>query len=130
MGKISIQSLFQICLVVAGQSPTNLTINLYFIKKILSERLEEIEMNKDLTVEEIMSVPQAINSHVEEPFDDGEVEVAIINNKAYWIKNNTVYTSKVNEFGDIDIQNATKVDVFSLSNKEMKFLMKIVDSLN
>lgn len=130
MGKISIQSLFQLCLVVAGQSPTNLTINLYFIKKILSERLEEIAMNKDLTVEEIMSVPQTVSNHVEESFDDSEVEVAIINNKAYWIKNNTVYTSKVDEFGDIDIKNATKVDVFSLSNKEMKFLMKIVDSLN
>lgn len=130
MGKISIQSLFQLCLVVAGQSPTNLTINLYFIKKIITERLEAIAMNKDLTVEEIMAVPQAVNNHVEDISDDEEVEVAIINNKAYWIKNNTVYTSKVNEFGDIDIKNATKIDVFSLSNKEMQFLMKIVDSLN
>jgi len=130
MGKISIQSLFQVCLVIAGQSPTNLTINLYFIKKIISDKQKEIEMNKDLTVEEIMSVPQTINNHIEEPFDDGEVEVAIINNKAYWIKNNTVYTSKVNEFGDVDLKTATKIDVFSLSNKEMQFLMKIVDSLN
>jgi len=129
MGKISIQSLFQICLVIAGQSPTNLTINLYFIKKVISEHLEEIAMNKDLTVEEIMSVPQ-VNNRAEEIPDDEEVEVAIINNKAYWIKNNTVYTSGVNEFGDIDMKSATKIDVFSLSNKEMQFLMKIVDSLN
>ena len=130
MGKISVQSLFQICLVIAGQSPTNVTMNLYFMQKRLSERLEELQMNRDLTVDEIMSVPQMSSNKVENPMDDEEVEVAIINNKAYWIKNNSLYTSKINEFGEIDIKNAAPLDVFSLSNKEMQMLMKIVDSLN
>lgn len=130
MGKISVQSLFKICLIIAGLSPTNLTINLYFVRKRISEKLEELNMNKDLTVDEIMSVPQMSQNKVEDPIYDEEVEVAIINNKAYWIKNNLLYTSKVNEFGDIDIKNAAPIDVFSLSNKEMQMLLKIVDSLN
>lgn len=130
MDKISIQSLFQICLIIAGQSPTNLTINLYFIQKKLAIKLEELEMNKDLTVDEIISAASLPQNKIENPIPDEEVEVAIINNKAYWIKNNTIYTSKVNEFGDIDMNTASPIDVFSLSNKEMQVLMKIVDSLN
>jgi hypothetical protein len=53
-----------------------------------------------------------------------------MNNKAYWIRNNTVFSSKLDEEGNVDISNAEKVDVFSLSEKEMKSLMSIIDSLN
>lgn len=128
MGKISIQSLFQVCLVIAGQSPTNLTINTYFIKKVLAERLQELSMNTDLTVDQIVDTPQKPIG-VEDTLEE-EVSVAIVNNKAYWIKNNHVYMSDINEYGDIDIKNARVIDAYKLSNKEMNSLLKIIDSLN
>ena len=62
--------------------------------------------------------------------NETRVNIAIMNNKAYWIRNNTVFSSKLDEEGNVDIENAEKVDVFSLSEKEMKSLMSIIDSLN
>lgn len=128
MNSVSVRGLFQICLMIAGLSPTNLTMNSYFIKKTISEKLDDIVFNKDLTVDEIVSTPQRNNDPGN--FYDEEVNVAIMNNKAYWIKDNNIYTSNINEFGDIDIKNAKTIDVFSLSNSEAKLLLKIVDNLN
>lgn len=54
---------------------------------------------------------------------------AIFKDKAYWIKNNKVYESMLKPDGTIDTKNAKVVDVFSMSDKEMKSLLKIIDSL-
>ena len=57
------------------------------------------------------------------------VNVAIVKNKAYWVKDNVFYTAKINSYGQIDIDNAEPVDVFSMSEIEAKNLLKILDSL-
>ena len=57
------------------------------------------------------------------------ISVAIVNKNAYWVHNNTFYVAKVDEFGEIDTDNAKEIDVFSLSNRETKNLLKILDSL-
>ena len=128
MNSVSLRGLFQICLMIAGLSPTNLTMNSYFVKKTINEKFDSIIPNEDLTVEEIVSTPQRNVDY--KNFYDKEVDVAIMNNKAYWIKDNNIYTSNINQFGDIDIKNAKTIDVFSLSNSEAKLLLKIVDNLN
>lgn len=58
-----------------------------------------------------------------------KTNVAFFNDKAYWIKNNQVYSSKLKEDGDLDIENAIPIDVFSLSDKEMNNFIKIIDKL-
>jgi hypothetical protein len=88
---------------------------------------------KNLTVEKIISTPPKEQSSIPEEDiikDDEDVNVSIVNDLAYWIKNNKVYTSRINKFGDIDVKNAKVVDVFKLSNKETQMLLKIVDNLN
>jgi thymidine kinase len=57
------------------------------------------------------------------------VDVAIVDKNAYWVHNNTFYVAEINDLGEIDTDNAKKIDVFSLSNKEAKNLLKILDSL-
>jgi hypothetical protein len=57
------------------------------------------------------------------------INVAIVNKNAYWVHNNTFYVAKVDEFGEVDTDNAKQIDVFSLSNRETKNLLKILDSL-
>jgi hypothetical protein len=57
------------------------------------------------------------------------VDVAIVDKNAYWVHDNAFYVAEINELGEIDTDNAKKIDVFSLSNKEAKNLLKILDSL-
>lgn len=59
-----------------------------------------------------------------------EVNIAIVKNKAYWVKNNKLYSSLVNEFGDVDIRTTKAVDVFSLTTEELTLILKVVDRLN
>jgi GTP-binding protein EngB required for normal cell division len=85
-------------------------------------------------VDQILKAPripqQKKESQMARVINETRVNIAIMNNKAYWIRNNTVFSSKLDEEGNVDIENAEKVDVFSLSEKEMKSLMSIIDSLN
>jgi hypothetical protein len=85
-------------------------------------------------VDQILKTPQKPQpkkeSQMARVINETRVNIAIMNNKAYWIRNNTVFSSKLDEEGNVDISNAEKVDVFSLSEKEMKSLMSIIDSLN
>ena len=58
------------------------------------------------------------------------INVAIVENNAYWVYDNIFYTAKIDSAGIIDTQNATPIDVFSLSENETKNLLKILDSLS
>ena len=82
----------------------------------------------------MLKVPQspAINEYetqTEKHLAKIRTNFAIVNDKAYWVNNNKVYETMMRSDGTIDIKNAKIVDVFSLSEKEMKSLLKIIDSL-
>jgi hypothetical protein len=66
----------------------------------------------------------------DEDNDYDNINVAVVNKKAYWVKNNTIYTALINEEGDVDISNAKKIDVFSLDQNEVNNLLKIIDKIN
>lgn len=61
---------------------------------------------------------------------NSNVSVAIVNDYAYWVKNNSIYKSKVSDDGFIDVDNALEIDVFSLNERETKNLLKIIDSIS
>lgn len=61
--------------------------------------------------------------------DRQSVNIAIVDNKAYWVYDNTFYTADIKIDGEIDTDNAIPVDVFSASKKEAVNLLKILDSL-
>lgn len=67
-------------------------------------------------------------SQIQKLLDKQSVNVAIVNNKAYWVFENTFYMANVSN-GQIDTENAIPVDVFSASKKEAVDLLKILDSL-
>lgn len=69
-------------------------------------------------------------SQMKSIINKNKIDVAVVKDKAYWVRNNKIYKSSIKENGDVDIENAEEVDVFSLSDKEMQALLKIVDSLN
>lgn len=68
-------------------------------------------------------------SQMEQIIDRQSVSVAVVNNKAYWVFDNTFYSANIKTDGEIDTDNALPVDVFSVSKKEAVNLLKILDSL-
>jgi len=51
-------------------------------------------------------------------------------NSAYWVVDNILYTANVSKDGRILNENATRVNVFDLSEKEVKNLLSIIDNIN
>ena len=124
--------LYKLCLIITGISAVNLSMNIYFIRQLLKKEFQKFSQLQ--TVDEMMKIPQspAINQYdgqLQEYLSKIRTNFAIVNDKAYWVKNNNVYESVVRSDGTIDIKNAKAIDVFSLSEKEMKSLLKIIDSL-
>lgn len=75
-------------------------------------------------------MPEKRLTQMQRVIKDSNVSVAIVNDYAYWVKNNTIYRSKVTNDGFIDVDNASEIDVFSLNEKETKNLLKIIDSIS
>lgn len=57
------------------------------------------------------------------------VSVAIVEDRAFWVKNNKFYTSNIVD-GYIDDVNASEIDAHSLSDNEINLLLEILDELN
>ena len=58
------------------------------------------------------------------------IRVAVYNNNAYWVVNNTVYKASIDDYGQIDDERATTINVFDLSEKEVDNLLAIIDSIS
>ena len=128
-----LQILYKLCLIITGTSAVNLSMNTYFIRQLLKKEFQKFSQLQ--TVDQILQTPQS--SFIKENRqtqmsiygNKNKTSVAFFNDKAYWIKNNQVYSSKLKEDGDLDIENAIAIDVFSLSDKEMNNFIKIIDKL-
>lgn len=58
-----------------------------------------------------------------------QIKVIVVDNKAYWIQNNTFYETIVTEDGEIDQSLSKPVDTTNLGEEEVNTLMHIVDEL-
>jgi hypothetical protein len=61
--------------------------------------------------------------------DKNTVKVVFANDIAYWVMENRLYYAPVKGDGNIDTESAKIVDTFSLSEKEAKSLLEILDSI-
>jgi len=62
-------------------------------------------------------------------YNPESIKVVVIENKAYWIQNNTFYETIVTDDGEIDQSLAKPVDTTNMDVEEIDRLMKIVDDL-
>lgn len=58
------------------------------------------------------------------------VDVAILNNKAYWVHDNILYEAEIHRSGEILSDEAKPVDVINMPEKQLKKIIEVVDSLN
>jgi hypothetical protein len=124
--------LYKLCLIITGTSAANLSMNFYFIRQLLKNKL--LKFSQLQTVDEMLKIPQSpviseFENQTAKFLSKIKTSFAIVNDKAYWVNDNKVYESSIRPNGSIDIKNAKVIDVFSMSDKEMKSLLKIIDSL-
>ena len=65
-------------------------------------------------------------------FEDDEssrITVAMVDGKAYWVYDNAMWTTLVDENGEPDRTSAALVDTDNMSYQEIKLHMAILDSL-
>ena len=73
----------------------------------------------------------AEEEEMQEPFnedDENFIKVAIVDDKAYWVIQNVLYEADVID-EEIDKENASPVDAFSMDFKEVNQLMNILDNM-
>ena len=61
-------------------------------------------------------------------FDETSLKILFINEDAFWIKDNSVYTSKIID-GEVDTENKKQVDMIGMSKVELDKMIFIVDML-
>jgi hypothetical protein len=81
------------------------------IKTNIIESIEEEEMQEEFDEE-----------------DDNFIKVAIVEDKAYWIIENTLYQANVVD-GDIIKEEAEPVDAFDMDFRDVNKLMNILDNI-
>lgn len=61
-------------------------------------------------------------------FDSLHVRILIVDNKAYWISNNAVFSADVVN-GEVEKESTTEVDTMGMDNVQLKQMMFIVEKL-
>jgi hypothetical protein len=69
-------------------------------------------------------------SQMRKVLDESTIRVAIQDNSAYWVVDNILYTANVSKDGRILNENAERVNVFDLSEKEVDNLLSIIDTIS
>jgi len=93
------------------------------VKNVLPTN-EEIIKNIIMNREKSKQTKQSMQKYNAE-----SIKVIIIENKAYWIQDNTFYETVLTENGEIDQSCAKPVDTSNLDVEAVDRLMKIVDDL-
>jgi hypothetical protein len=127
---------YRLWLNIIETSQIRLSMNFYYIKlgliQLLSNSLDKF---KNLNLPQSQNQLRQNNSsnHKSTQIDNvrkkNKISVAIVNNRAFWVHNNTFYTSEVIE-GVVDGENAIPIDAYQLSPSEISLLMNVLDEIN
>jgi hypothetical protein len=69
-------------------------------------------------------------SQMQKLMDKDTIRVVVHEDSAYWVHENAIYKAEISMDGRINVADAFKIDVFSLSNKETEKLLSILDSIS
>jgi|688.fasta_scaffold1123832_1 hypothetical protein len=123
---------YNACLVIIATSAINLSTTFYFVRQISNKKSKNF--NQEITVSQILKSPKIKNnlkeSQMEKLEKESKVRVAVVKNVAYWAHENVLYSVDLEEDGQINLDKAKPVDVFSLSKKDLNHITKVVDSIN
>lgn len=117
--------IYRSSLAVVCKSPLNFGT---MAASVLPTNFDETE---ELSIEGILSkVPQKANTltQMEKIQRENIIRVAIVNEKAYFVHDNTFYTASLIN-GEVDRSSASPINAFDMSKKEMNMLLSILDNM-
>jgi len=74
------------------------------------------------------AIPKAPDSQSFRYQKESYLKVVVLDNKAYWIKDNAFYMADIVD-GDVDKETTRKVDTMSMDDVELKKMLVIVETL-
>ena len=92
-----------------------------------SYRFDQIRPALELT--KYLIQPKEIDTQATRFFDSRHTTVALAEDKAYWIENNTLLAADVVD-GNFEKENAKRVDTMAMDKVELNKIMYIVDQLS
>ena len=113
---------------IIWKSQLNLSKILYYISSNLTHSLNHYS-NKSENSHQNQEESNLPTSQIEKIRKKNIVKVAIVHNRAFWVKDNKFWTSRIVD-GYIDDVHAEEIDAHSLSKKELDMLLEILDELN
>lgn len=111
---------------IIWRSQLGLSRILYYINYNLSQLSNHYSNESKNLSQQSDNHPQ---SQIDKVRKQNIVRVAIVNNRAFWVKNNKFWTSRIVD-GYIDDIHAEEIDAHSLSEKELDLLLEILDELS
>ena len=117
--------IYRSSLAVVCKSPLN------FGTMIASVMPNYFDDTEELNLEDILSrIPQKENelTQMEKVQRQNIIRVAIVNEKAYFVHENTFYTAALIN-GEVDRSSASPINAFDMSKKEMNMLLSILDNM-
>lgn len=128
-----IVSIFRLWLITIETSQIRLSMNFYSINLELNQlldrcNLKSLNLSKNQQNQE-SKVQKNRDTQLDLVRKNNIVKVAIVDNRAFWVRDNKFWTSKIVD-GYIDDVSAEEIDAHNLSNKELYMLLEILDELN
>ena len=117
--------IYRSSLAVVCKSPLN------FGTMIASVMPNSFDDTEELNLEDVLSrIPQKENelTQMEKVQRQNIIRVAIVNEKAYFVHENTFYTAALIN-GEVDRSSASPINAFDMSKKEMNMLLSILDNM-
>lgn len=118
---------FKLWLTIIETSPVKLSMSFCFIKSKLIQSSNHYNNNYQKQL--LQNQSSGSLTQTELIRKKNRINVAIINDRAYWVHNNVFYTSEIID-GVIDGENAVGVDAYSLSPSEVSLLMNVLDAIS
>lgn len=120
IGSITTIILIGVLAFVARRMPINEKISISTSQSYLFSLI-----GKDLIINDInRSRPTQASKYLDQIF----IKIIIVNDKAYWIKDNVFYVADTNGT-DVDKATAKEVDIMSMDKVQLKEAMFIIDKL-
>jgi hypothetical protein len=94
--------------------------------KIIVSQSRTNELFKQMFMPE-QSFPKATSQAMKD-FDAKSTRILIIDNEAYWIKNNTVFVAEVID-GEVEKETTREVDTMAMDKVQLKKMIFIVEKL-
>jgi hypothetical protein len=129
-----IEIAYRLWLSIIGISQIGLSMSFYYINSGLNQLLKDLENKSEWEQiqTEVHDIPVMLSdenmSQLQQLRKNSIIRVAVVDNKAYWVHNNTFYESDIVD-GCIDNDAARPIDAIKLSSNEIDDLLEILDNI-